>query len=428
MRLGRFLFMVKKIILPNGTTVLFCPLHETEAVTVLVLVKVGSRYETKEVSGVSHFIEHLMFKGTARRPSSLALTKELDRVGAEFNAYTSKDHTGYYIKAVKEQLPLALDILSDMLHHSLFKLEEINRERGVIIEEIKMYEDNPVMSLGDVFDQGLYGDHPLGRFIAGTIPIISTVSREKVLQYRDQHYHPDRITMAIAGNFSQGNALRLVKKYFGRRGPNGERHEFLSAPKAVRSGVHCKYKDTKQVHLAMGTRAYHWGHPDHEAASLLSIILGGTMSSRLFTSVRERKGLCYYIRAGLSTFEDTGDFAVSAGVDLARVELALKTIQGELEKARRRGVTAEELTRAKEYLRGKVVLDLEDSESIADWYGKQHLFQGSLKTPEERLKKYMRVNLADVARVAKALLDTRQYALAMIGPYKDAGKFEKIMR
>jgi predicted Zn-dependent peptidase len=419
--------MVHKTILPNGTTVLFCPLKETEAVTVLVLVKVGSRYEAKEVSGVSHFIEHLMFKGTKRRPSSLALTKELDQVGAEFNAYTSKDHTAYHVKAVKEQLPLAMDILSDMLHNSLFKAEEINRERGVIIEEIKMYEDNPMMSLGDVFDQGLYGDHPLGWFIAGTIPIISEISREKVLEYRDRHYHPDRITVVVAGNFSQGNARKLVKKHFGARGPNGERHDFAPAPRAAQSGVFLKYKDTKQVHLAMGTRAYHWGHPDHEAATLLSIILGGTMSSRLFIQVRERKGLCYYIRAGLGTFEDTGDFTVSAGVDMARVELALKTIREELDKARRRGVTAEELKRAKDYIRGKVVLDLEDSESIADWYGKQYMFLGRLLTPDARLKKFMKVSVGDVARVAKTLLDHKKYTLALIGPYKDQKPFQRAL-
>lgn len=419
--------MVHKTVLSNGTTVLLCPLHETEAVTVLVLVKVGSRYEAKEVSGVSHFIEHLMFKGTKRRPSSLALTKELDCVGAEFNAYTAQDHTAYHVKAVKEHLPLAMDILSDILHHSLFKSEEINRERGVIIEEIKMYEDNPLMSLGHIFDEALYGDHPLGRHIAGTIPVIQTVPREKILAYRDRHYHPDRLTVAVAGNFSEARALTLLKRHFGARGPRGDHHEFALAPHARRTGVFITYKDTKQVHLAMGTLGYHWGHPDYEAATLLSIILGGTMSSRLFIQVRERKGLCYYIHAGLGTFEDTGDFTVSAGVDMARVELALATIREELEKARRRGVTAEELTRAKKYLRGKVVLDLEDSESIADWYGKQYVFLRNLFTPQERLKKFMKVGLPDVLRVAKRLLDTKEYTLAMIGPYKDPKPFENAL-
>ena len=419
--------MVHKSIFPNGTTVLFCPLRETEAVTVLVLVKVGSRYETKDVTGVSHFIEHMMFKGTKQRPSSLALSKELDSVGAEFNAFTSKDHTGYYVKVVKEQLPLALDILSDMLHHSLFKMSELNRERGVIIEEIKMYEDNPLMSLGDVFEGSLYGAHPLGWNIAGTIPIMQSVPRAKVLKYLRAQYHPDRTLVVVAGNYSS-SAAHLVSKHFGRRGERGAAHGYQKAPGTIREGVYIKNKDTKQVHLGFGTMGYPLGHPDAEAAALLSIILGGTMSSRLFISVRERKGLCYYIRAGLNAYEDTGNFGVFAGVDIARVELALSTIIDELKKARRKGVTKEELTRAKEYIRGKVTLDLEDSASIAEWYGKQYLFLQELKTPQEKLKRYLKVTMGDVRRAAVQMLDHRRYALALIGPFKNTRPFEKILK
>ncbi|MEW6610928.1 MAG: pitrilysin family protein [Patescibacteria group bacterium] len=419
--------MVHKSLLPNGTTVLFCPLRETEAVTVLVLVKVGSRYETKEVVGVSHFIEHMMFKGTRRRPSSLALTKELDSVGAEFNAYTSKDHTGYYVKAVKEQLPLALDILSDMLHHSLFKGDELDRERGVIIEEIKMYEDNPLMSLGDVFEGSMYGDHPLGWHIAGTIPMMKSLSREEVMRYLHAQYHPDRTLVVVAGNYAP-SVRRLVRKYFGRRGECGAVHEYRQAPEKIREGVFIKEKDTKQVHLGFGTRGYPLGHPDAEAATLLSIIMGGTMSSRLFISVRERKGLCYYIRAGLNAYEDTGNFGIFAGVDLKRVELALKTIISELQSARRKGFTREELRRAKEYIRGKVTLDLEDSESIAEWYGKQYFFLKELQTPHEKLERYLKVTMDDIKRVAKQLLDHRRYTLALIGPLKDAKPFTKIIK
>lgn len=419
--------MVEKTTLSNGATVLFCPLRETEAVTVLVLVKVGSRYETKDVTGVSHFIEHMMFKGTRRRPSSLALTKELDSVGAEFNAFTSKDHTGYYVKAVKEQLPLALDILSDMLHHSLFRTSELNRERGVIIEEIKMYEDNPLMSLGDVFEGSLYGDHPLGWNIAGTIPVMQSVPRVKVLKYLRAQYHPDRTLVVVAGNYPS-SAASLVRKHFNHAGERGTLHDYQKAPIKIREGVYIKNKDTKQVHLGFGAKGFPLGHPDNEAATLLSIILGGTMSSRLFISVRERKGLCYYIRAGLNAYEDTGNFGIFAGVDLKRVELALSTIIDELKKARRKGVTKEELTRAKEYIRGKVTLDLEDSASIAEWYGKQFLFLKELKTPQEKLKRYLKVTMSDIRRVAEQMLDHRRFILAFIGPFKDTKPFEKILK
>jgi len=420
--------MLKKIQLPNGTTVLLCPLRETEAVTVLIDHKIGSRYEAREVGGVSHFIEHLLFKGTKRRPSSLAITRELDRIGAEFNAYTSKDHTAYYIKAVRDQLPLAVDILADMLHHSLFKAEEINRERGVIIEEIKMYEDNPMMHLGDYFDQCLYGDHPLGWNIAGKKEIISTISRANIVKYFREHYHADRRIVTIAGNFREADALRLVRKAFGSESANGAPHPFLQAKPRTRAGVFVKYKDTQQVHMAMGAAAYPWGHPHAEAATLLAIIMGGTMSSRLFISVRERKGLCYYIRAGVSSFEDTGDFTVSAGVDLARVELAIRTIGGELKRAQRRGVTAEELKRAKEYIKGKVTLELEDSASIAEWYSKQMMCYGKTTSPEEKIKKFQNVTLREVAEVAARILDVKKYTLAVIGPFKDAKRFERLLR
>ncbi len=420
--------MVKKIILSNGTTVLLCPLKETEAVTVLVDYKVGSRYETREVGGVSHFIEHLMFKGTKRRPSSLAITKELDGVGAEFNAYTSKDHTAYYIKAVKEQFPLALDILSDMLHRSLFKSEEINRERGVIIEEIKMYEDNPMMHLGDYFDQCLYGDHPLGWSIAGTKEIIADVSRDKILKYLQSHYHADRRIITVSGNFESRAALALIKRHFGGQSRQGEAHVYEEARPRNKSKAFVKYKDTQQVHMAMGTPAFPWGHPDAEAATLLSIIVGGTMSSRLFIQVRERKGLCYYIRAGLSSYTDTGDFTVTAGVDKARVGLAVKTILSVLEDVRRKGITREELARAKEYIRGKITLELEDSESVAAWYSKQYMFLGRMLTPQEKLKRFQNVTLKDIARVAQLFLDTTTYTLAVIGPYRHATMFERLLK
>ncbi|MFC1687652.1 M16 family metallopeptidase [Patescibacteria group bacterium] len=414
--------------LPNGLRVVFVPLTETKAVTALLLVKVGSRYETRQLNGMSHFIEHLMFKGTEKRPSTLEITRLLDGVGAEFNAFTSKDHTGYYIKLNHEKLELSLDILSDMVFHSTFAQKEIERERGVIIEEINMYEDNPMMYTEDLFEQTLFGDTPLGWNIAGPKKNIRKAGRQQLIDLRNAYHVPSNMMLVIAGRLPK-NVLPLAKKYFST---NHERK--ISKPfipythKQAHARALVHYKNTHQVQLALGVQGYQYKHPKLYSLNLLSIILGGNMSSRLFISLRERQGLCYFIRAGVNVLEDTGTFMIQAGLEKKRIKQAIKAILHELRLAVTKGVTQEELTKAKEFMRGKLILNLEDSDNIASWAGKQLMFRNEILSPEEQLKKIQRVTKKQIQDVAKDIFKNSKLSLAMIGPYRSAAEFKRLLR
>lgn len=419
----------KKLTLRNGTRVLLAPMHETKAVTVLILFPVGSRHERPSINGSSHFLEHLFFKGTTKRPSSLEVTKELDGVGAEYNAFTSKDHTGYYVKVSADKLELALDILSDMLYHSRFDPKEIERERGVIIEEINMYEDNPLMLLDEVFEQLVFRGSLLGMTIAGPREVIRRVTRRQLMRYKAQFYTPHQLLLTVAGRFNGQRAVRLIRQYFG--GTNGPKRRARYQRFRVsqrRPGVEVRFRDTAQVQIGFGFPAYPYRHPRLPALSLLAVILGGNMSSRLFINIRERLGLCYFIRTETGIYQDTGTFLVRAGLEKTRLKEAIRKIWAELRAVEASGVTDEELKRAKEFLRGKVILSLEDSDEIADWVGKQLLLQGTIETPEQKIAKLQRVRAVDVQRVAQDVFTKSRLNLALIGPYRSRPEFDKLVQ
>lgn len=403
--------------LPSGATALLVPRLDTEAATLLVVYSVGSRFETPDVAGVSHFIEHLMFKGTKKRPTTLHISKELDGVGAEYNAFTSKDHTAYYVKVQSPKLALAIDILSDMLRHSTFDPREIRRERKVIVEEINMYEDNPLYSIEDLFETILFGDgHPLGRDVIGTREVIRSVSRAKILRYRNRFYGANTPTVVVAGKYDRDAVLAHLRTAF-----DGSRRLRAAAPSPYRRfpngpRLAVREKKTEQVQLGLGFPGLPYNHPDLPALSLLAVALGGSMSSRLFIRIRERLGLCYAIRASTTVYTDTGALYVQAGLDRSRLDLAVTAILKELAGIRARGITPKELTRAKDNIRGKLVLDLEDSESLANFYGRQLVLTGRLETPDAKLAKLQRVTGADIRRVAKRTVARRGLALAAIGP------------
>ena len=421
--------MYTKIKLKNGLTLITAPLKETKAATVLVLLPVGSRHETKATNGISHFIEHLMFKGTTKRPTSLDLTKELDAVGAEYNAFTSKDHTGYYVKLAADHLELAFDILSDMLLHATFPAPEITKERGVIVEEINMYEDNPLIHIETLFEQLVFEPHPLGWPISGPRSVITTIPRFRLLAYKDAFYQPRNMVLTVAGSFNQRRVVSLAERYFSAAGARSRRpslnavHLTQTKPRAT-----TMYKKTQQVQLCLGFPGYALSDQNIFALSLLAIILGGNMSSRLFTVIREQHGRAYNIRAGAHAYQDTGAFVVQAGVDRRRLNQAITLILQELGRVKREAVTAKELTDAKEFLRGKLVLDLEDSESVADWFGKQQLLLGKLYTPQQRLKKIFAVTAPQIQRVARDVITSRRLNLALIGPYRDGKPFLKLLK
>ncbi|MFA5052150.1 MAG: pitrilysin family protein [Patescibacteria group bacterium] len=421
--------MFKQYALPNKLKVLLAPMKETKAVTALVLVKVGSRYETRDINGVSHFVEHLMFKGTPRRPNTQIISQELDGIGAEYNAFTTKDHTGYYIRAAVEHLPLLLDMLSDMLYNSIFDAGEMEKERGVIVEEINMYEDNPLMYMEDLFEETMYEDCPLGWNIAGPREVIRTITRDKLVNYYRRHYQPANMLLVLAGNIP-GTARALIKKYFNTAQPTKfTPAKFDTAPgEQKRTHTQVKEKATEQVQMALGFPAYSLFDKRVYPLSLLAVILGGNMSSRLFINIRERQGLCYFIRASVNAYEDTGNLMVQAGLDKKRIKEAITAILHELTSARDNGLSAKELRKAKEYMKGKLILDLESSENVASWIGKQELLRKKVISPSEQIRRVERVTLKDIAVVAHDLLQTSRISLSLIGPYKDPAEFAALLK
>jgi len=420
--------MFKQYKLKNGLRVLLAPMAETKAVTVLVLTKVGSRYETRDINGASHFVEHIMFKGTKKRPTTKHISKELDGIGAEYNAFTSKDHTGYYIKTRADKAELALEMLSDMLFNPKFDATEINRERGVIIEEINMYEDNPMMYMEDLFEQTVYGDYPLGWNIAGPKEVIKKVSRAKLYNYYKKYYQPKNMLVAVAGRIDN-KTMDLVKKYFSNNIKKDKLEGFKKITiKQTKPQIKIKYKDTEQAQLALGFPAYSFHNKKIYPLYLLSVILGGNMSSRLFTNIRERKGLCYFIRSSVNLYQDTGTLMIQAGLDKSRLAPAITEILKELKKFKQLGVTKIELKKAKDYLEGKLTLQLEASDSVASWLSRQELLENKIITPAELLNKLAEVTVEDIKKVSAEVIKTSRINMSLIGPYKKESEFNRLLK
>lgn len=418
----------KKITLDNGLRVILAHLPAFRSTTAIVLCGTGSRYETKATNGISHFLEHMFFKGTNKRPSAMDISHALDEVGADYNAFTGKESTGYYIKAASVHLPLALDMLSDMVWNSKFDESEIERERGVIIEEINMYEDTPMRRVAEIFEQVLWGDQPLGWDIAGKKEVIRRVKKGDFLDYISNRYAPNNMVVALAGNFDGGKGLSLVKEYFGQKARHKVKSFSPVLVKQTKPTVRAVYKKTDQAHLVVGVHGFKLGTPERYNVALLSTILGGGMSSRLFVNVREKRGLAYYVRADHEAYLDAGAFAASAGVDLKRIDDAIQVILLEFLQIAQKPVGEKELKKAKEYLKGRLILSWEDSRTVASTFGIDELMEGRVRTLEEFLKKIDEVEAQGIQRVAKQLFVGSKLNLAVIGPFKDQTRFEKILK
>lgn len=407
--------------LKNGLHYHLVPFSGTQAVTVLVLANVGSRYETDKVWGASHFIEHMMFKGTKKRPTNLDISKELDRYGAEYNAFTGKDFTGYYVKIASDKAPVAVDLLHDMLVNSKFDQKELTREKKVILEEIKMYEENQILHIRDLIEEAMFAGTNLGKEIAGDPKSITQMKRADILAYRDLYYQPSQMVVVVAGAIPK-NTKQLLEKTFGSIKPQKNQpgvHEHVSeTPEQGQVRLIRKYKDLKQIQIALGFPTPGREHKDMAAVYLLSTLLGGMMSSRLFIEVRERKGLCYSIHSGVSSFEDVGAFTIFAGLDDARLSDAMKIIFKEIRKIKKEGVDQKELQKTKDHIAGAMKLAWEDSSAQANFFGSQQLHLGYMKTPEERLKEFQDVKASDIKRVANEVLRFEKASMAAIGPYK----------
>ncbi|MFH2063168.1 MAG: pitrilysin family protein [bacterium] len=418
--------------LKNGIRVILVPQADTAAVTFLALYEVGSRYETAELSGTSHFIEHLMFKGTRRRPTTLDISRDLDSVGADYNAFTSKDYTGYYVKLPSGRAELAADMLEDMIYHSTYRAGNVSSERQVILEELRMYEDNPLMLVEELVEEELYRGSPLGRRIGGTVETVGGLSRDDLVAYRDRYYVPSRTVLAVAGRFEEAATVELLERTFGQvgkgTGRGGRNFEKFDLARAGYRKPRLKvvHRDTEQVQAAISFPALSYDDPDLPAAKVMSTILGGTMSSRLFTTVREKEGLCYFIRSQINPYQDVGDLTIQSGLAKDRVDLALRLTFREIAGLVRRGATAAELKLAQEYIRGKTLLALEDSSHKADWYAKQELLTRRIDTPEERLAKIAAVRRDDVQRMAKRIFRRNRLSMAIIGPFDGNGQFASV--
>ncbi len=418
---------VQKSVLNSGLRVISKKLASTKAITVMILVGAGSRYERPENNGISHFLEHLFFKGADRYKNTREVSEAIDSVGGDFNAFTGKEYAGYYVKVAAENAHVATDVLSDMLINSQFAPEKIDQERGVILEEYNMYQDTPMYQIGWDFERLVFGDNPLGWDQVGTKELISSVQQNDFRSYFDKLYTPDNVVIVAAGNVEHDWITAEVERLFrfkvAKKGLQFEPFKDYSRE----SKVYLRNKKTEQAHVVIGYPAYSDQHENLYAAKLLAVILGGNMSSRMFLSVRESQGLAYYIHTTTDEYYDAGTLTTGAGVSVEKVDQAVKSILQEYAKAAKDGVTEQELAKAKSYLKGKIILRLEDGEEYAHLLGKYELLHNEIRTPEVVSRKIDQVSLEQVNAVARELFKPEELRMSVIGPYSDSKKFEDLL-
>ncbi len=434
--------IIKQAQLKNGLRVLLIDTKAFPTLTTLLLVGAGSRYENEKNNGVAHFFEHMAFKGSKKYPSSFIISSIVEGLGGVFNAFTSKDHTGYWIKATVDHFETMIDVLSDMVLHPLLKEEEIEREKGVIVEEINMYEDTPYRKVADYFENLLYKNNPLGMDIAGTKETVTSFTRKTFVDYIQSLYQPKNAVLVLAGGLSkiqnskvkiqnENLKLKIYEKIIEEKFSEWQGDKKTNFQKVKESQekpeIFVKYKDTQQAHFVLGYRAFSLFDKRRYALSVLSSILGGGMSSRLFIEVRERRGLCYYVHTEKDLYQDVGYIATYAGVvnNLDKIKEAVKVIIAEHEKIANGDLKDEEIKKAKEYLKGRLLLSLEDSINIANSFGTSLVLTNRYKTVEEAIKEIEKVTKYDLISLAKQLFVKKHLNFVLIGPFKEEN-FENI--
>ncbi|MCK4592659.1 insulinase family protein [Candidatus Parcubacteria bacterium] len=419
--------MHKRSKLKNGARVITIPMRSTKTVTVLVIIGTGSKNENEKNRGISHFLEHMFFKGTKKRPTKLDISKELDSVGGSFNAFTGKEQTGFYAKVGSKHCDLALDVISDMLLNSKFTAEDIESERGTVIEELNMFLDNPIMRIPFLFEEILYQNYSMGWDIGGTKKTINSARRKDFINYYKKYYTGDNIVIAVAGNFNEKTIENKINQYFGLINKTKSKRQIKAYDKQDKPNILLKHKKTDQTHLCLGVRGYNETHKDRYILNILGIILGGNMSSRLYMSVVE-KGIAYYIYTSLENYKNVGYLAAQTGVNNKKCLDAIKIIIDEYKKAREEKISSEEIKRAKDYLKGKMTIALESSDSVAGFAANQEIATRKILTLEEKFAKIDAVTAEGLQRVARDIFVNNKLNLALIGPFKDKKKFEKILR
>jgi len=413
--------------LKNGLTLITVNMPHLSSVTTLVAVGAGSRYETKKISGISHFLEHMFFKGSRKFPTAEKISTLVDGIGAVNNAATDKEVTYYWIKSSSKHLELSSDILSSMIKESILQEEEIEKEKGVIVEELRMYRDDPARFVWNLYELLQFGDQPLGWDIGGDEKTISSFTRGNFIKYMDSLYSPANMVLVYVGALPK-NIGEIVPRYFGDL-PKKSSGKFLPFKpfKQTKPRVNLFYKKTDQANLVLGVKSYHRYDQKRYAARVLSTLLGEGMSSRLFIQVRERRGLAYHVGASFGPFKDTGAFTVYAGVKLEKVEEALEVIKAELDRIASEKVTADELKKAQEMIRGRLAIRVESTNFLAEYFGTNFILDGKIETFEEFIKQTEMVTTEDVQNVAKELFQKDKFNLQIIAPLKNAEKFGRIL-
>lgn len=413
--------------LSNGLRFIEAPMPGTRTATVLIIYKTGSKYENRQTSGISHFVEHVMFKGTEKRPDAALISSELDSIGGEYNAFTSKEFTGYYIKADAAKFPRALEIISDMVTNSKFADEDINKERGVIIEEANMYDANPMMKIEDVFEQVLYGDTPAGWDTIGFKENIKTWTHQDFVKYFKSQYGTNSATLVFAGNLPK-DIKKQAEKFFSALPKNKWQNKLAVKEQQKSPQVLAVNKKIEQTVFSLGVRTFKSGSKEEAATKLLGVILGGSMSSRLFSEVREKRGLAYSVRASVEFYSDCGYLTAVAGVKNEKLEEALLAVLEEFRKIKEEKIPASEIKKAIDLTSGRLAIQLEASDDVANWYGFQTILKKEVISPEQFLKKIKSITADDLQKVAKQIFQPKNLNLALIGPIKDQKKLLAILK
>jgi predicted Zn-dependent peptidase len=418
----------EKHTLKNGVRVILAPEDSSSTATVLILVGTGSRYETRENNGISHFLEHMFFKGTEKRPSAIDISHELDEIGGIHNAFTGKEHTGYWVKTSAKNVSIALDIISDVFLNATFKTKEINRERGAVIQEIGRFEDMPERRVGEYFETLLYGDTPLGWDIAGSRENVLNIKRMNFLAYLNRQYRSENIVVCIAGGFNKNKIFSYIQKNFSDI-PSGFKRSFESVNENQKEPrIFIKKKITDQTHLVVGVRSFDMFSEKRYALTLLATVLGGGASSRMHAEIREKRGLAYWTHTFSDYYLDVGYLATYCGTGNDTFEKSLSLIIKEYRKIARNNVDTKELKKAKEYVKGRLAMGLESSDEIAMFLGDQEVLRGEIVSPDVIAKKIDRVSAKEIREVAKEIFCSNRLNLAAIGPNIDEEKTKALLK
>jgi predicted Zn-dependent peptidase len=408
--------------LPNGLRLITAPMPHTRSVAVSVYVGAGSRYERRDEAGISHFIEHLCFKGTAKRPTAQQISEAVDGVGGVLNAATDREYTVYYAKVARPHFEIALDVLSDLVQAPLFDADELEKERKVVLEELASVADSPGQQVDLMIDNLLWPEQPLGWDVGGSDESVSALTRDMVLDYTRRQYVPNNMVVAIAGAVDEDDVLSQIEATLGAMPLGASDPWFPATESQTEPSCRVLFKRTEQTHIALGLRGLALSHPDRYALDLVSVFFGESMSSRLFMELRERQGLCYDVHSYVSHFQDTGAFGIYAAVDPSN---AYKAVGGLMTELRRlaEGVPADELNKAKELAKGRLLLRMEDTRAVSGWLGGQDILSREILSAEEVVARLEDVTPSDAERVVRSLLRQDQLNLAVVGPHRSERRF-----